>query len=183
MNRLVAVAVMVVAARADAGVLVGAELDVHSGEMVVGNSLANATFDLGAAVGIGGVLGYSGRVFSIGFAPHYVPSHRLEADGVAHFSQVDAGVQLGIHNAVTRRVELVGAITPAYSLLYDDNNQESMGGSAGFAITFAAGAVYRVSPRLQLGAQLGYQYGAQHGDNGELAATRLVSLGFVVQAR
>jgi hypothetical protein len=162
------------------GVLVGAQVDVHSGSVVLGrSSLANQSFDLSATIGVDAAIGYTGRIFTIAFAPHYVPTHRLEVEQVT-FSQLDLGLQLGIHNAIARRTELVGYVTPAYSVLYD---ADAMGAATGLAMTFSGGAVYVVSRHMHIGATLSYQYGAQHTEDGAIAATRLISLGLFVASR
>ena len=162
-----------------AGLLVAGQIDLTAGELVVGGSTYNQSIELSSAVGLGGAVGYYGRILSIAFAPHYVPEHTLAGEYGATFAQFDAGVQLGIHNAITPRVELLAQLTPAYSMLYDDVIDDA----SGLALTVGGGAVYRLSQRFQIGATASYQYGTQHTSEGDLAATRLLSLGVFVMAR
>jgi hypothetical protein len=159
-----------------ASVLVAGQLELDAGDLVVGRGIYNETLALDASVGFGAALGYYGHIFSIAIAPRYIPSHALEG---ASFAQLDVGVQLGIHTAVKPRVELLAHVTPAYSMLYDSPLDDARG----LAITILAGAVYRVSQKLQVGAGVSYQYGNQHTSDGAIAATRLTSLSVFVMSR
>lgn len=163
-----------------ASLLVAGQLELETGDLVVGRGIYNETLALDASIGFGAAIGYYGRIFSIAIAPRYVPAHELASDDAAgSFTQLDLGLQLGIHTAISPRVELVGHLTPAYSTLYDS----ALDDARGIAVTVLAGAVYRVSKRLQLGAGVSYQYGAQHTGDGMIVATRLTSLSLFVMSR
>jgi hypothetical protein len=158
-----------------ASLLVAGQLELDTGDLVVGRGIYNETLSLDASVGFGAALGYYGRLFSIAIAPRYIP-HEIEG---ASFTQLDVGLQLGIHNAITPRVELLAHVTPAYSTLTDGPLDDARG----LAITVLAGAVYRISQRLQIGAGVSYQYGSQHASDGMVSATRLTSLSVFVMSR
>jgi hypothetical protein len=162
-----------------ASLLVAGQLELETGELVVGRGIYNETLALDASIGFGVALGYYGRIFSVAPAARYVPEHALAGDDGGSFTQLDLGFQLGIHTAVTPRVELLGQLTPAYSMLYDSPLDDARG----LAITILAGAVYRVSKKLQVGGGVSYQYGAQQTGEGMSAATRLTSLSLFVMSR
>jgi hypothetical protein len=159
-----------------ASLLVAGQLELETGDLVVGRGIYNETLALDPSVGFGAALGYYGRIFSFAIAPRYIPSHALDAGS---FAQLDLGVQLGIHTAIKPRIELLAHVTPAYSMLYDGPLDDAQG----IAITVLAGAVYRVSPKLQIGTGVSYQYGAQRTDGGMVEATRLMTLSVFVMSR
>lgn len=161
-----------------AAVLFSGQLELTSGELVVGRGIYNETLSLDATVGVGAALGYYGRIFSIALAPHYVPDHALGLEG-GSFSQLDVGVQLGIHTAIKPRIELFANLTPAYSTLFDGQLDDA----TGVALTVTGGAMYRLSSRMQVGAGVSYQYGNQHTGEGMLAATRLLGFSVFVMSR
>ena len=172
MKSLLLLAALTGTARAE--LAAGGELEViPNGNLVAGQdtSLAVAT-----TVAFAGLLGVRTPVFSIGFAPRYVPSMHAMLDAADTFSQLDIGIQLAAHVAVDPKVELFAFATPAYSFIYDNRD-----GSSGLAVAFGGGAGYAIAPRLLLAATLGYDFGMQTTNEGATAATRLLTLGIGVQ--
>jgi len=170
---LVALALVILARSASAEVVASAEVQLMpTGRLVTAGGGLSYGLSIDPTAAFAGALGYRFGRFSLALAPRVLPSLHPRLGEMADLTEVDVGARIAGHFPAARNVELLGFVTPGYSLLFDDD-----GGSHGLVVAVGGGATFRLRGRIALGVTVGYQHGNQHTRDGVLAASRLFLVG------